>query len=586
MICSNVSDSISEARLHYHQAHIDHDLDMNDTCGSANNSDEPILFPEDDDYEEEDDEVEEDMSMPYGGHSSRTTGRVPFNVPSTSRPRGSVASTSSGHTKTGHHGVQRSTQPQPAHTASSATTHHHPNQRTPSAHFNHFNVDHTIINRGHSSTVDSKPTSLVTGLHQGSGSPGRRGKISGKPIPPEKANSIKIQTSGTNGTCTIKSGYITCPVCSCTKFYTTLQRRYGQFSCVGCYRFFKEFFVKPKRYGCPQLGQCPLDQRTKCKGCWMKKCIDVYTVDDTRRELLVAHRPVKKNVVKSPTRQLSSNGGGGLPGGAGDMVTHRIQVQSSPNGNGMNDSGNGRRQSPPVLETIVHDEDDQEISSRQSNNNNMSSSDQDDFQVPPPKLPKLTLHCSPRVEKQETEDQGADDGQDLDVDDEEHGTHTSGSQFRTDDGTDDQDQMAIMQESGHSLDLDQEDGNSLDDADELPLDEREMLEEGCSIDEGSSLLLPSGSGYDGYDGNRSPSKMALSRAAAIAAVSGGSGRSPPRRKTSGRIKNWCCLKCPNCLADDCGKCINCLDRPKFGGPFIRKQRCLYKKCLMKAKVGP
>jgi len=61
-------------------------------------------------------------------------------------------------------------------------------------------------------------------------------------------------------------------------------------------------------------------------------------------------------------------------------------------------------------------------------------------------------------------------------------------------------------------------------------------------------------------------------------------RTPPRRKTSGRIKNWCCLKCVNCLADDCGKCINCLDRPKFGGPFIRKQRCLYKKCLMKVKT--
>jgi hypothetical protein len=58
----------------------------------------------------------------------------------------------------------------------------------------------------------------------------------------------------------------------------------------------------------------------------------------------------------------------------------------------------------------------------------------------------------------------------------------------------------------------------------------------------------------------------------------------PRRKTSGRIKNWCCLKCPNCLADDCGKCINCLDRPKFGGPFIRKQRCLYKKCANKTKL--
>lgn len=53
------------------------------------------------------------------------------------------------------------------------------------------------------------------------------------------------------------------------------------------------------------------------------------------------------------------------------------------------------------------------------------------------------------------------------------------------------------------------------------------------------------------------------------------------KKSKARVKNWCCLKCSNCLADDCGKCINCLDRPKFGGPFIRKQRCINKRCLMK-----
>lgn len=56
------------------------------------------------------------------------------------------------------------------------------------------------------------------------------------------------------------------------------------------------------------------------------------------------------------------------------------------------------------------------------------------------------------------------------------------------------------------------------------------------------------------------------------------------RRSKARVKNWCCLKCVNCLADDCGKCINCLDRPKFGGPFIRKQRCVNKKCLEKLQT--
>ena len=110
---------------------------------------------------------------------------------------------------------------------------------------------------------------------------------------------------------------------------------------------------------------------------------------------------------------------------------------------------------------------------------------------------------------------------------------------------------------------DDEDNNSLDDVDDLPLDETMMMD-----NEGSSLLLPAsdGSVAEDYAG---PSDQMM--------------KNLPRRKTSGRIKNWCCLKCANCLADDCGKCINCLDRPKFGGPFIRKQRCLYKKCLMKTK---
>jgi hypothetical protein len=48
-------------------------------------------------------------------------------------------------------------------------------------------------------------------------------------------------------------------------------------------------------------------------------------------------------------------------------------------------------------------------------------------------------------------------------------------------------------------------------------------------------------------------------------------------------KVWSCGKCATCTAEDCGKCIYCLDRPKFGGPFIKKQRCIKRRCLMKIK---
>ncbi|XP_034612311.1 histone-lysine N-methyltransferase 2B isoform X2 [Trachemys scripta elegans] len=40
-----------------------------------------------------------------------------------------------------------------------------------------------------------------------------------------------------------------------------------------------------------------------------------------------------------------------------------------------------------------------------------------------------------------------------------------------------------------------------------------------------------------------------------------------------------CGKCKGCLKlQDCGACVNCLDKPKFGGPNTKKQCCVYRKC--------
>ena len=39
-----------------------------------------------------------------------------------------------------------------------------------------------------------------------------------------------------------------------------------------------------------------------------------------------------------------------------------------------------------------------------------------------------------------------------------------------------------------------------------------------------------------------------------------------------------CGECDACLRDDCGKCHNCKDKPKFGGPGRLKQTCLKKRC--------
>lgn len=42
-----------------------------------------------------------------------------------------------------------------------------------------------------------------------------------------------------------------------------------------------------------------------------------------------------------------------------------------------------------------------------------------------------------------------------------------------------------------------------------------------------------------------------------------------------------CGECEGCTRDDCGKCIGCLDKPKFGGKNTRKQACTMRKCRMK-----
>mmetsp|Transcript_18537 Transcript_18537/g.58583 ORF Transcript_18537/g.58583 Transcript_18537/m.58583 type:complete len:341 (-) Transcript_18537:902-1924(-) len=46
-----------------------------------------------------------------------------------------------------------------------------------------------------------------------------------------------------------------------------------------------------------------------------------------------------------------------------------------------------------------------------------------------------------------------------------------------------------------------------------------------------------------------------------------------------KLRGSRCGTCAACLRPDCGKCTNCLDKPKFGGPGIKKQACTARKCL-------
>ena len=40
------------------------------------------------------------------------------------------------------------------------------------------------------------------------------------------------------------------------------------------------------------------------------------------------------------------------------------------------------------------------------------------------------------------------------------------------------------------------------------------------------------------------------------------------------IKPKRCNNCQSCKMKDCGYCFECLDKQKFGGPGLRKKRCI------------
>mmetsp|Transcript_31600 Transcript_31600/g.96715 ORF Transcript_31600/g.96715 Transcript_31600/m.96715 type:complete len:342 (+) Transcript_31600:51-1076(+) len=40
-----------------------------------------------------------------------------------------------------------------------------------------------------------------------------------------------------------------------------------------------------------------------------------------------------------------------------------------------------------------------------------------------------------------------------------------------------------------------------------------------------------------------------------------------------------CGSCEGCNAKDCGSCVNCLDKPKFQGPGVKKQACVMRRCV-------
>ncbi|XP_053213114.1 uncharacterized protein LOC128396542 [Panonychus citri] len=246
-----------------------------------------------------------------------------------------------------------------------------------------------------------------------------------------------------------KSGYVNCAVCGVTRFYSCVQRRYGQFTCVTCYRYFRTFLVNPKKYSCPSLGECLLNVRTRCRACWIKACIDVFSVDLRRQHLIEEFRPIR---AKPGTKGTGTNGT--LTAEAlADLNLGSASTGPTPEGSAGSSSG---------------------------------------------EIPTMSITYNASV-----------DGS-LDL------------------------STSILNRNGNNI-------------------------------MNNNNNTPTTTTTNGHRG-RKPEKQI----------------SPKVKLTTGK-KVWSCGKCATCMAEDCGKCIYCLDRPKFGGPFIKKQRCIKRRCLNKVK---
>ena len=336
-----------------------------------------------------------------------------------------------------------------------------------------------------------------------------------------------------------KSGYVNCAVCGVTRFYSCVQRRYGHYTCVTCYRFFKGFFDKPERLACPNLGKCPLNVRTRCRACWIKACIDLFQVDQEKQHVVNTFAPIKHS------------------GGIGGLAS-----MSNLNNNSEEDDEHADafelESTSPIDDKMDHSDD-----NNNSINNNLNGFGQMNHS-------KEALSMMLALNNNGGDLPALLRKNNLDG----FGLLTQASNFVNSNGLfgslnlsdnnqnqanglgDDDNPLSFLTPKRNHLSMKNLNSNNL----------KGLNLTTSNLNGGNAEKLKNGGGsQDGKDSNNN--KL----------LSG-------KTKGSAGKKVWSCGKCQTCTSEDCGKCIYCLDRPKFGGPFVKKQRCIKRRCLMKIKT--
>uniref|UniRef100_A0A131YID3 Histone-lysine N-methyltransferase trithorax n=1 Tax=Rhipicephalus appendiculatus TaxID=34631 RepID=A0A131YID3_RHIAP len=80
-----------------------------------------------------------------------------------------------------------------------------------------------------------------------------------------------------------------CSVCQQYKRSAELSIRYGQYACRFCFRFYAAFLRKPKKFVCPKDGNCNLAQPSKCKGCLVHACWNLFDIPAPLKHRMQRH---------------------------------------------------------------------------------------------------------------------------------------------------------------------------------------------------------------------------------------------------------------------------------------------------------
>jgi hypothetical protein len=295
-------------------------------------------------------------------------------------------------------------------------------------------------------------------------------------------NAQKALAAQQNASSQIRGGYVTCAVCNITKYYASVQRRYGQFTCMGCAKFFGRFLINPRRYVCPHLGSCPLDISPRCKACLLHACINTYVIDAERQSIVDRNRPVKRSAnINLPSSQSSS--------------------------------------SNTLLTTTT--------TSQQSNSTTPSNS----------AVPIIKLSSTSGIVSSAG---GA--GKPIII-------YTQRTQPL---------QKAVTQILPKTV-------------------QQPQIVQQPQTQPAQPKLQPIHS-YQTRPHTRPSTSPSTSSTLSI-------GKSPSTFTSSPAAttpikRGFGCKNCSNCLADDCGKCMYCRDKPKYGGPNTLKKRCIKRRCLI------